>query len=235
MKKKNNKTEQLNTRTKSGELQAARRSPAPFYAAAACWILYALVLPLYRLSDFFIAAAISLAAFGAFRKLYTPQIEETEQDTPETQTGDSNVDRIITEGRDYLRQIREINNKIPDPELSAKMDRLEDITRKIFDHILQNPRKIPQVRRFMSYYLPTTLKLLNAYHNLSLQGVDGDNIRTSMNDITLMMDSVILAFEKQLDNLFEEDALDISTDISVMETMLAQEGLSESDFNLKKQ
>jgi len=233
MKNKNKNQEQLKIQPQQNKLQAVRRSPVPFYAAAACWIIYALLFPLYQLSDFLIIAGISLAVFGSFRKIFPGTPVEVVEEIPETQTGDSNVDRIITEGRDYLRQIREINDKIPDPELSAKMDRLEDITRKIFDHILQNPKKIPQVRRFMSYYLPTTLKLLNAYHNLSEQGVDGENIRTSMNDITLMMDSVILAFEKQLDNLFQEDALDISTDISVMETMLAQEGLSGSDFNLK--
>ena len=234
MKKKNTSHNPLKIQPDSTKTQAVRRSPVPIYAAAACWIIYALLFPLYQLSDFFIISGISLAAFGAFRKIFPGTVVEIEEEVPETQTGNSDVDRVITEGRDYLRQIRELNDKIPDPELSAKMDRLEDITRKIFDHILQNPKKIPQVRRFMSYYLPTTLKLLNAYHNLSQQGVDGENIRTSMNDITLMMDSVILAFEKQLDNLFQEDALDISTDISVMETMLAQEGLSGSDFNLKK-
>lgn len=226
-----NQNQDLKIEPDSTKIKTVHRSPVPFYAAAVCWIIYALLFPLYRLSDFFIITVISLAAFFSFRKLFPGQIVETEEQSLPPETGDSDVDRIIAEGRDYLRQIREINDKIPDPELSQKISRLEDITRKIFDHILQNPKKIPQVRRFMGYYLPTTLKLLNAYHTLSEQGVDGDNICSSMNDITLMMDSVVLAFEKQLDNLFQEDALDISSDISVMETMLAQEGLSGSDFH----
>lgn len=234
MKNRNDNQNSPKIQPDSTKIKVIQRSSVPFYAAAVCWIIYALLFPLYRLSDFFIIGAISLAAFFTFRKLFPGQISEMEQEIPQAETGNSDVDRIVTEGREYLRQIREINDKIPDPELSEKMDRLEDITRKIFDHILQNPKKIPQIRRFMGYYLPTTLKLLGAYHNLSQQGVDGENIRNSMNDITMMMDSVILAFEKQLDNLFQEDALDISTDITVMETMLAQEGLSGCDFPRNK-
>ena len=83
----------------------------------------------------------------------------------------------------------------------------------------------------MGYYLPTTLKLLKAYETLDKQGVKGENILSSMHDVEMMMDTIIAAFEKQLDNLFQEEALDISSDISVLETMLAQEGLSAGGFS----
>ena len=225
----------LHIQPESHQVTVVHPSPIPFYAVAVCWVIYALLFPLYRLSDFFIAACISLAAFFSFRKLFPGKTQQIQQQEETVETGDTQVDRIVAEGREYRRQIREVNDRIPDPELSEKISRLEDITRKIFDHILQNPDKISQIRKFMGYYLPTTLKLLNAYDTLSQQGVEGQNIRSSMNDITMMMDSVVLAFEKQLDNLFQADALDISSDISVMETMLAQEGLSDDDFQLKKQ
>ena len=229
--KKEKKNRSLQIQPEETKVKVIRPSPIPLYAVAACWVLYALLFPLSRLTDFFIVSCISLAAFFYFRKIFPGKTEEIEQPVEQEETGDDAMDRVITEGRDYLRQIREVNDGIPDPVLSEKIYRLEDVTRKIFDHILQNPEKMPQIRKFMGYYLPTTLKLLRAYETLDKQGVKGENIRSSMHDVEMMMDTIIAAFEKQLDNLFQEEALDISSDISVMETMLAQEGLSADSFS----
>ena len=89
-----------------------------------------------------------------------------------------------------------------------------------------DPAKLPQIRRFMDYYLPTTLKLLNAYDRMDATGVAGENITGTKERVENIMGAIVTAFEKQLDSLFGEDALDISTDISVLETMLAREGLA---------
>ena len=86
----------------------------------------------------------------------------------------------------------------------------------------------------MNYYLPTTLKLLNAYDRMSAQGVSGENIDTSLERIRSMMDTITAAFDKQLDSLFGEEALDISTDISVLETMMAREGLTGAQMNAEE-
>ena len=108
----------------------------------------------------------------------------------------------------------------------ADIDRLEDLSAKIFAQVKADPKKLPQIRKFMDYYLPTTLKLLNAYDRMGAQGVSGGNIGSTMQRVESMMSTIVAAFEKQLDMLFGSEAMDISTDITVLENMMKQEGLS---------
>lgn len=126
-----------------------------------------------------------------------------------------------------LRQLREVNDAIPGEEMSAKIDRLEAITAKIFTAAEKDPEKLPKMRRFMDYYLPTALKLLNAYSQFDSQGGDGEVIRQSKQKIEQTMDVLVEGFEAQLDNLFADDALDVEADIRVLQNMMAQDGLSE--------
>lgn len=129
---------------------------------------------------------------------------------------------------DILRQIRQINDAIPDPVMSAKIDRIGEITGKILDYQRKNPDKSGQLRSFLNYYLPTTLKILRSYAQLDQQGVEGENISAAKQRIEGMMDKVVEGFETQLDRLFQGDAMDISTDVSVLEQMLDQDGLGHS-------
>ena len=122
-----------------------------------------------------------------------------------------------------------------DASISAKIDRLEIISGKIFAQVQAEPKKLPQIRKFMSYYLPTTLKLLNAYDRMGEQGVTGENISGTMKRVEDMMDTIVQAFEKQLDSLFGAEALDISTDITVLENMMAREGLVEDMIHRSQQ
>ena len=114
----------------------------------------------------------------------------------------------------------------------ADIDRLEDLSAKIFAQVKSDPSKLPQIRKFMDYYLPTTLKLLNAYDRMGAQGVSGENIDNTMQRVESMMSTIVAAFEKQLDMLFGSEAMDISTDITVLENMMKREGLSEDDGEL---
>lgn len=136
----------------------------------------------------------------------------------------------VEEGNEYIRRIREINDDIPGEEISNKLYRLERICTKIFEYVEDNPEKLPDIRKFMSYYLPTTLKLVQTYHEFSEQPVQGENINTTKKEIEEMLDNINQAFEKMFDKMFEDDAMDISTDISVLSMMLAQEGLLEDEF-----
>ena len=131
-----------------------------------------------------------------------------------------------------LRQLREVNDAIPDPVMSAKISRLEEVSGRIFALAQKDPEKKAQLQKFMNYYLPTTLKLLNSYDKLSRQRVKGENIQKTMFEIEGMMETIAGAFEKQLDSLFDDDALDIAADISVMESILKQEGLSGEDMKM---
>lgn len=146
-----------------------------------------------------------------------PEPEKQEEPTPED---------------DILREIRLINDLIPDPVISAKIDRIEEITKKILQYQKTHPQRTQQLRTFLSYYLPTTLKILRSYARLDAQGVEGENITAAKKRIEDMMDQVVQGFEKQLDKLFSSDAMDIAADVQVLENMLKKDGLSGNDMNL---
>ena len=122
---------------------------------------------------------------------------------------------------------------VQDVEVRKKINELMRITDKITQDAIHDPSDIPQIKKFMNYYLPTTIKLLNAYDRMSAQGIEGENLDKSMKSINEMLDQAIVAYKKRLDSLFENQALDIETDIEVMNQMLAREGLSGGkDFEL---
>lgn len=130
-----------------------------------------------------------------------------------------------------LRQIRELNDRIADEALSAKIDRIEQVSGRIFKAIEDTPAKKNAAGTFLNYYLPTTLKLLRAYDDMSRQGVQGENITGTMERVRGMMSTIVTAFERQLDSLFGDQALDISTDITVLDNMMAREGLSDDPIH----
>ena len=152
--------------------------------------------------------------------------QEYEKLTPEVQS-------IIKQGDDYVRKIREANDAIPGEEISAKISRTEMLVDRIFDRAEQNPDSVDDIGKLMQYYLPTTIKLLEAYEKLDAQPVQGENILSSKQEIEKTLDTLNIAFEKLLDDLFQDTAWDLSTDISVLHTMLAQEGLTEDGLKAK--
>ena len=142
---------------------------------------------------------------------------------PEKQTDMPERDQY----KKILDELRRVNDAIPDEEMSDKISRLEAVSAKIFEQAKSDPDKLPQMRKFMDYYLPTSLKLLNTYAELDNQGVEGENISESKRRIEQTMDTLVKAFENQLDRLFASDALDVSTDIDVMQNMLRADGLTD--------
>ena len=205
-----------------------RKSMIPLYAAAVTWVLYALLFPLYQVKHILIAA-IAAAVVGLIsRALCKDVVEEVPEPEPEPEvTGNEELDKMLSEGRDALAELRRLDDSIADEKISADIVKLESTTERIFEQVKAEPRKLPQIRKFMSYYLPTTLKLLSAYDKVSSQGVEGENISATKGKIAGIMDSIVAAFDKQLDSLFGDQALDISTDITVLENMMAREGFSE--------
>mgnify|MGYP002598050499 CR=1 FL=1 len=199
------------------------KSAAPIYAAAVVWVLYALLFPLYRPGHFVIALAASAVVYGIARLFCKDIVEEVPQE-PET-TGNQELDQMIAQGKGALEEMRRLNDSIQDAAISAQIERLSQVSDKIFQQVQKNPTQLPQIRKFMDYYLPTTLKLLNAYDRAAATGVKGENIDSLLAKVEGMMRTVVAAFEKQLDSLFGSENLDISTDITVLETMMAREGL----------
>ena len=145
-------------------------------------------------------------------------------------TRDPQLQEVLDRGNAFVAQIRKCNDDIPGEEVSAKIDRIEDIVRRIFRRAEEHPEIIPDLKKLMDYYLPMTVKLLNAYADMDAQPVQGDNILAAKREIEDTLDTLNQAFEKLLDKLFMETAMDVSSDISVLNTMLAQEGLTEDEL-----
>ncbi len=174
---------------------------------------------------------------GAYRQ-YTELMERTRREKAEREAAarkreeeysklSPEVQKIIETGDEYVRKIREANDAIPGEEISAKISRMETLVDRIFDRVEQKPDTVDDIRKLMEYYLPTTIKLLEAYEELDAQPVQGENIISSKQEIEKTLDTLNTAFEKLLDELFQDTAWDLSSDISVLNTMLAQEGLTE--------
>ena len=159
------------------------------------------------------------------------QVEEARRKAAEESLPDE-VQSIIEEGRSHVAHIRKCNDDIPDEVLSAKLDYMEMIVSRIFDEVKAHPENARDMRKMMNYYLPTTAKLLDAYKELDHQPIQGDNISTTKKEIEDSIDLLNAAFERFFDSMYADRAMDISTDISVLNTMLAQEGLKESAFDV---
>ena len=144
------------------------------------------------------------------------------------------VQKILAAGDEYVRKIREANDAIPGEEISAKISRMEMLVGRIFDRVEQNPDSVDDIGKLMEYYLPTTIKLLEAYEELDAQPVQGENILSSRREIEKTIDTLNTAFEKLLDDLFQDTSWDVSSDISVLEMMLAQDGLTEDGLKKKR-
>lgn len=138
---------------------------------------------------------------------------------------------VIQKGKNYTEEIDVVKNKINNREFILKLDKLRNIVIQILNYIERNPKKIQEVNKFINHYLPITIKLVNSYKELNDQQVQGENIKNAKSEIEKSIDIINIAFEKLLDDLFEDVALDISTDISVLKTLFTQEGLTDkSDF-----
>ena len=145
------------------------------------------------------------------------------------------LQEVLDKGNAFVAQIRKCNDDIPGEEISAKMDRMEEIVRRIFRRAETNPEIGPDLKKLMDYYLPMTVKLLTAYADMDAQPVQGETIQTAKREIEETLDTLNLAFEKLLDDLFRDTALDVSSDITVLQTLLAQEGLTDDFATMKKQ
>lgn len=219
-----------------------KKSVAPIYAFALTWLFLSLLLPMYKLAGLIavicIALAVGFAVGGATKKRqmkYAPAPEAAPEPEPEESHGPT-VDPIVKEGDRAIAEMGRLYSSIRDPDIRKKINELMRVTDKIKQDAIDDPSDIPQIKKFMNYYLPTTIKLLNSYDRMSNQGIEGENLSKSMTNIKDMLDTAIAAYKKQLDSLFADQAMDIETDIEVMNRMLAREGLAgNKDFDITAQ
>lgn len=222
-----------------------KRHTSPIYTFAGVWLVAACFLPMYRL--WALLLTLGLSSFCAYLMgKHAAKKEQKQAEAPAAEARPAQqktaapqksygpeIDPILQEGNRALSEMGRIYMSVQDVEVRKKINELMRITDKITQDAIHDPSDIPQIKKFMNYYLPTTIKLLNAYDRMSAQGIEGENLDKSMKSINEMLDQAIVAYKKRLDSLFENQALDIETDIEVMNQMLAREGLSGGkDFEL---
>ncbi|MEG0740842.1 MAG: 5-bromo-4-chloroindolyl phosphate hydrolysis family protein [Clostridia bacterium] len=145
-------------------------------------------------------------------------------------TGNPDVDALLQKGREMILEIREENRKIPEAALTEKLTQLENQCAEIFRAVYDKPAKAAQIRKFMDYYLPTTLKMVKGYRVLGERNLAGEDVAAARRRIDDALSVVLKGCQKMLDNLYRDDVLDITTDIDVLEQMLKRDGLTESEL-----
>ena len=183
--------------------------------------------PIHFLIGLPLSALVGWAVSVMAQGLDTSKKAPRQNPNPIPETGNAYADDLIKKGQELMKEIRAENDLIPDAQLTENINKLDNISDRIFRAVAEQPSKATQVRRFMDYYLPTTLKMLNGYRRMDQQKVTGKNADETRGQIQEAMGMIVDSFQRQLDNLYETDMLDISTDIEVLETLLRRDGLVE--------
>ena len=214
-------------------IEIKKKSVVPIYGLMIVWVLYCVIFPLNSVIHFVILAGVGAVTFFFLSAIFpgkTVSIEATEE--PQ-RTGDKKVDALIANGEKSITDMRGFSNAIFDETVRQKANELVSITDKIFKKLLVEPGVYSQVKRFADFFLPTTVKLLSTYVSFSQSGAKGENITSTLERINSALDTTLVSYRKFFDSLFENQALDIETDITVLDTMLKKEGLLDSGFEKK--
>ena len=203
-------------------IEVRRKSVLPWYFAGLVWLVGALALPIYQLWALVVVAVLSVVGFVAARRICPDVVSRKEVPF---MTGKEDADQMLALIDQKRRELHELNVRIEDAPLSAAMDRMEKACLGILDEVEQHPEKAAQVRRFANYYLQDAVKILTLYAELEEKGVQGENAAGVRAEVAQNAQTIATAFENQLDSLFARDALDISTDLEVLNGMLKGQGL----------
>ena len=211
-------------------IEIEKKSVIPIYGLMIVWVLYCVFFPLGNILNFVGLASAGLLTYGILSLFFPAKTITVEATEKPQSTGDEKVDTLLAEGRKSVTEMRGMSAAITDEGIRQKADELISVTDSIFEKLLTDPAVYTQVKRFADFFLPTTVKLLCSYVRFSQSGVEGENITSTLERISTALDTTLISFRKFYDSLFENQALDIETDISVLDTMLKKEGLLDSDF-----
>lgn len=222
-----------------------QRSVVPVYLIAVVWLIGGFGFRVHRPLGFAVLVAISAAVFLIARQIWRdrtivvskpdpePEPERVKESAPKSQTKetpaapeDPEIAALRKDRDRAVGEMRRLNDSIEDPTLSAQIDHIEATTGKIFAYVMAHPEQKGQIRRFLNYYLPTTLKLLNAYDRLDEAGISGVNIDGAKGRISDVMAAIVSAFDRQLDALYQGEVMDINAEIKVLQSLLTGDGLA---------
>lgn len=201
------------------------KSPIPVYAVAAVFVVWGLFLPLYRPLHFLLLALIAAGAYLVAGKIWPGTVRIVELPPEPVETGDEKLDALLREGEAAVAELHRLRDAIPDTDVKAKILQIADTTDMIFKDVLEDPSDYKQVRRFADFYLPTAMKLLNTYDRFGRAGGEGEHISVTLARIEAVLDTILDSYKRQFDALFKNQALDIETDIIVLQGMMKKEGL----------
>ena len=233
------------------------RPVSPIYVVAGVFVLFSVIAPIFSLLRFLLAGILAGIGFCIVRAIVgsgkkkddsaqqaeaaaearaRAEAEAAAKREAEARAAAEQakpkyppeVQAIVDEGAKARAELKRLYASIPDLAVKRKIAELIDVSDKIVADAVADPSDVPQIKKFLDYYLPTTIKLLNAYDRMGAQGIQGENITGAMKSIDEMLDTAIEAYKKLLDSLFANQVMDIETDISVMNTLLQREGLSGS-------
>jgi hypothetical protein len=205
-------------------LETRKKPILPVYLAGAVWIVCALLLPIYQLWAIALTAVLSAAAFVLGRRFCPTRIVRREVPY---QTGNVTTDEMLEGIGKNLAALHTLNERITDPALSESLARMEKAGRSIVSAVDKAPEKANQISRFARYYLPEVVKIMSSYANMQAGGIKGENAAQILSDVQRNAGTMATAFENQLDSLYSAEAMDISTDIEVLDGILKGQNLAK--------
>ena len=198
------------------------KSAVPLYIVAALWIVCSFFVPLYKLSAIIIMLIVSAAVYFLAAKLFPG---ETVMEEVPVDTGDTELDEMIKSGREAMAELDRLEKKFGG-DMAPKLSTLRETLGKILEEAERDENDRRSVKRFTDYYVPVTLKILHSYEMLSSQGGAGENVSEAMGKVENILDLLCTAYEKQLDSMFENESMDVSADVDVLESMIQGSGLA---------
>ncbi len=195
------------------------RSGWPMLITAVLIIIFGLIFPLYRVWGIIVTAVLGVAAFLILRLIFPAKTELIEVQ-PEYKTGIAELDKALLEADGHLASLRQLNERIPNERITASINRMVDAGDKIVAELARKPEKARGMRRFLTYYLPTAVKLMESYAMQQDLGASGENLNEIKTRIENNSETIARSFETSLDSLYQNEAIDISSDIAVLDAMV---------------
>ena len=206
-------------------IEIKKKSVIPVYGVAAAWVLYCLIFPLYKTFHFIILVCLAALVYIILSAIFPGKTEQIEVPEAPVRTGNEEIDALLAEGEKAVGEMRRLHDAIPGGDVSKKLGEIIAVVVEIFNRLHSDPGDYKQIKRFADFYLPTTIKLLHTYDRFGQSSASGENITGTMERIETALDTILDSYKKFFDSLFQHQALDIETDILVLESMLKSEGL----------
>lgn len=207
-------------------MQKRVKSVVPIYLTGLVFSIQALLFSIYSIVDVVIIFAVSIAGYFVFNLLIRGKVVEMPKELSFERTSDAEANKVLEQGAAYVKRLSAIKLTIGNSKLAGQIAHLQEVAEQILDFVAKSPGHARKISTFMDYYFPTALKFLDSYTELTGKASRGRNISDTLDKISESLSKIEEAFEHQLDNLYSDKALDIATDMAVLDSIMKREGLS---------